>query len=297
MDAVAAQKTPSQPRHLLITLLGDFWLGRTEPLPSSFLVRLLGEFAVSSQNARAAVSRLSRNGLLEPSKTGRRTFYRLSPTAQQVLEEGTERIFQFGVVTAPWDGSWTMVSFSVPESRRDLRHSLRTRLRWAGFAPLYDRVWVAARDRRSEAEKVVNDLTIDNATIIVGAVRGPRGGHPVNAWQLHDLHAAYTEFIERFRPLRERMLAGDMSPSQALQTRTTLIDEWRTFPAADPDLPEDLLPADWPRLEARNLFADIYDGLGPLATIRIRQLLSEEAPELTNLAEHHTTNLFHIAGS
>jgi hypothetical protein len=66
---VAAQRPP----RLLLTLLGDYWWQRTEPLPSAAIVALLTEFGVSDSAARAA---LTRNGLLVTSKTGRRTFAR-----------------------------------------------------------------------------------------------------------------------------------------------------------------------------------------------------------------------------
>ena len=58
---------------LLLTLLGDYWWQRTEPLPSAVIVALLAEFGVSDSAARAALSRLTRNGLLVTSRAGRRT--------------------------------------------------------------------------------------------------------------------------------------------------------------------------------------------------------------------------------
>ena len=60
-----------RPPRLLLTLLGDYWWRRTEPLPSAALVALLAEFGVSDSAARAALSRLTRNGLLITSKSGR----------------------------------------------------------------------------------------------------------------------------------------------------------------------------------------------------------------------------------
>ena len=62
-----------RPPRLLLTLLGDYWWQRTEPLPSAAIVALLAEFGVSDSAARAALSRLTRNELLVTSKTGRRT--------------------------------------------------------------------------------------------------------------------------------------------------------------------------------------------------------------------------------
>ena len=48
----AAQRPP----RLLLTLLGDYWWQRTEPLPSAAIVALLAEFSVSDSAARAALA-------------------------------------------------------------------------------------------------------------------------------------------------------------------------------------------------------------------------------------------------
>src|SRR3954469_24553676 len=80
--------TGLRPPRLLLTLLGDYWWQQTEPLPSATLVALLAEFGVSDSAARAALSRLTRNRLLVTSKSGRRTFVRLSGRAAQILDEG-----------------------------------------------------------------------------------------------------------------------------------------------------------------------------------------------------------------
>src|SRR5438552_5488757 len=82
-----------RPPRLLLTLLGDYWWQRTEPLPSAAIVALLAEFGVSDSAARAALSRLTRNGLLVTSRNGRRTFVRLSARAAHILDEGGQHIF------------------------------------------------------------------------------------------------------------------------------------------------------------------------------------------------------------
>jgi phenylacetic acid degradation operon negative regulatory protein len=48
----------TSPQHLLMTLLADYWLDRTEPLPSAALVDLLAEFGASEPSTRAALNRL-----------------------------------------------------------------------------------------------------------------------------------------------------------------------------------------------------------------------------------------------
>ena len=154
-----------RPPRLLLTLLGDYWWQRTEPLPSAAIVALLAEFGVSDSAARAALSRLTRNRLLVTSKIGRRTFVRLSQRAAQILDEGARHIFSFGADTQPpWDGMWSLVAFSIPEHNRAARDALRKQLRWLGFAPLYDGLWVAPRDRAAEVIAQLAELGITTAT-------------------------------------------------------------------------------------------------------------------------------------
>src|SRR6266700_3084713 len=71
VPAIWSGDAVQRPPRLLLTLLGDYWWRRTEPLPSAALVALLAEFAVSDSAARAALSRLTRNRLLITSKSVR----------------------------------------------------------------------------------------------------------------------------------------------------------------------------------------------------------------------------------
>ena len=153
-----------RPPRLLLTLLGDYWWQRTEPLPSAAIVALLAEFGVSDSAARAALSRLTRNGLLVTSKSGRRTFSRLSSRAAAILDDGARRIFSFGAANQPWDGLWSLVAFSIPEDNRAARDALRKQLRWLGFAPLYDGLWLSPRDHAAEVIGYLKDLDITTAT-------------------------------------------------------------------------------------------------------------------------------------
>ena len=153
-----------RPPRLLLTLLGDYWWRRTEPLPSAALVALLAEFGVSDSAARAALSRLTRNQLLVTSKSGRRTVVRLSERAARILDDGGSQIFSFGRASRPWDGLWSLVAFSIPEQNRAARDSLRKQLRWLGFAPLYDGLWVSPRDRAVEVITQLAELGITTAT-------------------------------------------------------------------------------------------------------------------------------------
>jgi phenylacetic acid degradation operon negative regulatory protein len=282
-----------RPPRLLLTLLGDYWWQRAESLPSAALVALLAEFGVSDSAARAALSRLTRNGLLVTSRSGRRTFVRLSERAAVILDEGARHIFSFGLPSQPWDGMWSLVAFSIPEHNRTVRDVLRKQLRWLGFAPLYDGLWLAPHDQVTELARLLSELGISTATAFRATAVPGTGpdGLPQRAWDLDELHARYDAFIVNAEDLRKRALAGRMSPAEALVARTRVMDEWRAFPGMDPDLPSELLPGAWPRAEARCLFIATYDLLGPLAVLRVRQIIAQYSRELGTLAAYHNSEL------
>ena len=288
-----------RPPRLLLTLLGDYWWQRTESLPSAAIVGLLAEFGVSDSAARAALSRLTRNGLLVTSRSGRRTFVRLSRRAADVLDDGGRRIFSFGATPAPWDGMWSLVAFSIPEEHRSARDELRKELRWLGFAPLYDGLWVCPRDHAGDVMARLKDLGISTATAF-RATALPADGVgttlvtadiPARAWDLSGLRDRYQEFTEFAGLLRDQTVAGEITTADALVARTRVMNEWRAFPAMDPDLPYELLPPAWPRAAARDLFITCYDLLGPLAARRVRQIIARYSPELAGRAAYHSSQL------
>ncbi len=285
-----------RPPRLLLTLLGDYWWQRTEPLPSAAIVGLLAEFGVSDSAARAALSRLTRTGLLVTSRSGRRTFVRLSGRAADVLDDGARRIFSFGKGGAAWDGMWSLVAFSIPEQHRSARDELRKALRWLGFAPLYDGLWVSPRDHAADVLSRLKDLGITTATAfrataLPAGVAASASDIPARAWDLAGLRDAYQQFISFAGILRDQTVAGEISAGDALVARTRVMNEWRAFPAMDPDLPDELLPPAWPRAAARELFIACYDLLGPLAARRVRQIIARYSPELAVRAAYHSTEL------
>jgi phenylacetic acid degradation operon negative regulatory protein len=273
------------PPSLLLTLLGDYWWGRAEPLPSAALVELLADFGVSDVAARAALSRMVKHGLLATTRSGRNTFHGLTPRAQAVMRQGATTLVSFGAEGGePWDGRWSVVAFSVPESNRSVREALRTRLRWLGFAPLYDALWVSPHHRHAEALAELAELSVTSATAVVAtAPELPTATvPPQSAWDLDGLAGMYREFVAAWEPTHAALWRGTIDPVDALVRRTELMDAWRAFPGLDPDLPAQLLPGDWPRPRARELFLDTYEGLGVPASVRVREVLGRHAPELAD---------------
>lgn len=287
-DATGSRTTRTRqgsPPSLLLTLLGDYWWAQPDPLPSAALVDLLADFGVSDVAARAALSRMVKHGLLASTRSGRNTFYAMTPRAQAVMRKGAERIVAFGTDQGPdWDGRWSLVAFSVPEANRSAREALRTRLRWLGFAPLYDALWISPHPRHDQALAELGDLGVANATAFVATSPEVPGTTlpPQSAWDLDGLAELYRAFVAAWQPTHAALGKGAISPVDALIKRTELMDAWRAFPGVDPDLPRRLLPGDWPRDAARALFLDTYEQLGAPASVRVRQVIGTYDAELAD---------------
>jgi phenylacetic acid degradation operon negative regulatory protein len=272
------------PQHLLLALLGDYWPGRIEPLPSAALVDLLAEFDVNPSGARAALSRLSIRGLLVGTKDGRNTFYRVADGFRNLLPYGPIHTRAFAKPKPNWDGMWTMVAFTVREDQRRLRPMLRGRLQSLGFAPLYDGLWVSPHAPDKELEIALQIAPSQSCTVIRATeLPSPSRLDVASAWNLDELGESYAEFIRKFRPVLRRLESGKIGSTEALVSRTRANYRWFVFAVTDPDLPNALLPSRWPRAAAHDLFVALVDGLASPAVDRVREIVSKYDPELGKL--------------
>ncbi|MBP2325392.1 phenylacetic acid degradation operon negative regulatory protein [Kibdelosporangium banguiense] len=250
-------------RSLLMTLLGEYVLPRERPVWTSVLVNTLARFDVEEKSARQALARTAAEGWLVSDRVGRRVRWSLTPPGRKLLTEGARRIYEFGSVEEPWDGRWLVLLVSVPESKRDLRHRLRTRLTWAGFGSPEAGVWICPdAGRQQEAAEILSGLELSRGAMSFVAEYGSIGqvGSMVaRAWDLSEVETRYEEFIDEF---------GTLTPQDGpavLHAQTMMVHEWRRFPFLDPRLPADLLPANWRGKQAAELFHRRHLGWRPAA--------------------------------
>ncbi len=249
----------------VLTLFGDYWWGIGAPVPAGAMVAALGDLGVKEAAARATLSRLVRTGLLRAERTGRRTAHALTDRATEIVREEADWLESFGVDEPEWDGQWSVLAFSIPEARRTLRHHARVRLKWLGFAPLYDGVWISPLTAAEEALAQLRALGVGDLTAMRATLHTSPDG-PQRAWDLDAVAQHYARFAADVRAS-----APIDDPAGALRERSQLMLAWQGVRGVDAGLPARLLPAPWPRVTARRLFAERFDRLGPLAEQRIRE--------------------------
>jgi len=242
-----------KPAQLLLAFYGDLVLSRVEePIPASVILDVLDGAGVAPATTRATLTRMSDRGLLTGVRSGRAISYGLTREGTEVLREAAGRVHSEHPFE-PQGSGWTLVTFSVPEGQRQLRHRLRATLTWAGFAPLRDGLWVAPGNIDLEAalHPLQDQLPPGSLTgFVAHEVPGFEMGASVEAaWQLDDIRAAHEDFGNEWREL-----PPSQGPTPALSLRTTLVADWLALLRADPGLPSRYLGPSWPADTSTSIF-------------------------------------------
>lgn len=250
-----------KPRAVVFDLFGDVlrYSGGAAHLQS--LTELLEVFGVGESTTRVVLARMRREGWFSTRREGRQTVYSLTDTSWRLLDEGRTRIFDRQ--RGPWDGQWRMVIYGAAERDRADRDRLRRTLAWLGFGPLAPATWLSPHPRLEEVARAVPAspaTTVDLLTCRSGGRAADRE-MAARCWDLEVLGKDYRRFVERLESLPR---AGDLAAlpgREALRLRIELVAAYRTFPFRDPDLPDELLPDDWPGARAHELFVAAHDAL------------------------------------
>jgi len=239
-------------RSLLFTILGELALPCGGSAWTSAFIDVLGRLDVEEKAARQALMRTAADGWLSSERIGRRTQWHLTPAAETLLRDGTERIFSFTAVAAEWDGTWTMVFARTPEADRAARHLVRTRLRWAGFGNPAPGVWMSPGSARADrAQEVLDEAGLTDGQIFTAEHRGgsPLSEMVAQAWDLDELGRTYDEFVVDF---------STPAGKDPIARVVDLVHAWRRFPWIDPGLPTEFLPRRWSGAQAARLFARLH---------------------------------------
>ncbi len=234
-----------QPKQLLLAFFGEHVVDQdVPPLRASALIEVLEDVGVAAPATRATLDRMVRRGMLSRERRGREILFSLTRDGSAVLREATERV-RGPHPFAPHGEGWTLVTFSVPENQRTLRHRLRSALTWEGFAPLRDGLWLAPGevDLAAALEPLRADLP---AGAVTGFHAHELAGFAMAdsvraAWDLQSIASAHETFIETWSAP-----SADAEAGSELAARTMLVADWLALLRADPRLPRHFLGADWP---------------------------------------------------
>ncbi|MBU8908219.1 PaaX family transcriptional regulator [Desertibacillus haloalkaliphilus] len=272
-----------KPRSLMYTLYGEYiqyyggeiWVGS--------LIQLMSKFGISESSVRGAIFRMVQKDLLQVRKIGNKSYYTVTEIGNRRVEDGVKRVYS--IKNHYWDGYWRILTYSIPEEKRELRNQIRTELNWTGLGMIANSTWISPNPVENQVLEMIQTyglqeyttlftscsiLTHDNEDIIS------------KGWDLDSIAREYDSFIDKYRPifeeLREKGLNNELTDEECFVKRTELVHEYRKFLFKDPSFPSQLLPDNWSGTKASELFYNIHQLLSE-PSVRFFESLFEAAPD------------------
>ncbi|MBG0857272.1 PaaX domain-containing protein, C- domain protein [Streptomyces spinoverrucosus] len=221
---------PLSARSVVLSLL----LGAHPPeLPARDLARAVQPFGVGGSTLRAALSRMTAAGDLLRTDAG----YRIG---ERLLERRRRQDDALHPRTRAWDGDWEMVVITATGRGPAERADLRARLTALRLAELREGVWLRPANLR-------RSLPDDLAAVLqsfTGRPAQPARDLACALWPLDAWTAAARALLDH--------IARVERPADRLTVFAAVVRHL----LADPVLPSELLPADWPGTALRTAYAD-----------------------------------------
>lgn len=246
-------------RSTLVTIIGDTLVPIGSSLWMSQMLRLSEVFGFSDRLVRTSMNRLVSEDWLFTERVGRQSRYHLTDLAFTESARAAERIY--GVQHPDWSGEWVLVFLSTSPRPTD-RNRLIEHLRWNGYVPVAADVLAAPGGKPESARELVSLVDPDLVPVIATATFTELAtlveeGFFLAASDGHDLAAAYSSFLERYRPLLN--VVANATPVEAFGIRTMLVHDLRRIRLRWPDLPVQARPGGWPGDAATDVASELYE--------------------------------------
>jgi DNA-binding transcriptional regulator PaaX len=180
--------------------------------------------------------------------------YSLSEKGQSFLNSILDALHK---PVSHWDGKWRFVSFSSPEKQRSVRDKFRRYLESKGYCSIAGALWISPNDSSDEVEVYAARIGMKNFFIVESdKIRGPMQSDFVSGWNFGKSRKLFENFIDK-------SAAFLSSRDRSKRIAKEMILEYAFILNAQPDLPIELLPKDWPKFRAN------------LQYIKIKRLISD----------------------
>jgi len=233
---------------------------RTKILLSLFLVagvdfsyvtideRIQKAFDLSfNQKTRGTISGLIKEGVIEKGKAD--NSYRL--TEKGFFQLSLEFPF-FRFLKDKWDGKWRVISYEIPEKKREIRDRLRREMQGWGLGPWHRSFWLTPHPilpplksltSQKEEERYIQafeaDHTFGDREILIEKV-----------WGKANLDKQYRELFKKWHDI----LSGT---EEKLDKFKKVVSHYIDILRQDPGLPKELIGESWIGFEGWNIFKEI----------------------------------------
>ncbi|GAA1306412.1 transcriptional regulator [Streptomyces sanglieri] len=164
------------------------------------LYEVAGILGMSDQQVRLCVKRLVAEGRFTHEGRGRKAVLRAVADATGAIAPDVDHVrhaYRQDHGIAPWDGTWHLFAFAVPEARRAARDTLRDKLLRLGAAPVQGGLYASANPIEDLVEAEARHLGVLPAVTFltsedlrIGTLHEPRE-LAASLWPLKEIAARY----------------------------------------------------------------------------------------------------------
>ena len=220
---------------VVITIFGDAVVQRGGVVASSTLAILTAEMGVKPEAFRVAMSRLTKDGLIERTKKGRLSFYQLTQKSASDFEPATKRIYAKNAGSS--DGWRVIVMQNAIEDVSS------------------DAISLGGRTYLTKAQKAVPDGFVMSGQFenIPDWVKARIGAQ--------DVLQGYRDLFGVLQDISPR----NLSPLDAAVLRLLIVHQWRRLVLRHGDLPLSFFPTGWRGEDCRAIVHQLLADLAPAA--------------------------------
>ncbi len=213
-----------------------------------------------NQKTRGTLSGLLKEGLIEksqiPNPKSQTNSNDQNPNEYKLTERGfSELSLQFPFfrfLRETWDGKWRVISYEIPEKKRELRDRLRREMQGWGLGPWHRSFWISPHPilstlksltSQKEEEQYIQAFDADHTF-------GDREVLIEKVWGKSVLDKKYRELFKKWHDI----LSGK---EEKLEKFKKVVDEYVNLLKIDPGLPKELVGEQWIGFEGFNIFKEI----------------------------------------
>lgn len=165
----------------------------------------------------------------------------------------------FRFLRETWDGRWRILSYEIPEKKRELRDKLRREVAGWGLGPWHRSFWLTPHPiidnlrsliSQKEEEQYVQAFESEH-------VFGDREILIEKVWQKSKLDKRYRELFKEWHQVLSSNPEGSNQTDVKVEKFKTIVDKYVGILRDDPGLPTELIGANWIGFEAFNIFKEI----------------------------------------
>ncbi|MFN4212553.1 MAG: PaaX family transcriptional regulator C-terminal domain-containing protein [Microgenomates group bacterium] len=259
-------------------LLSLFLLSDTSFSPVNFDERVQKVFDITfNQKTRGILSGLIKEGLikifdirysiLEKEKEKKpisNIQYPISPDGKNKSNENsyylTEKGFYslclefpfFRFLKDSWDGKWRIISYEIPEAKREIRDRLRREMQGWGLGPWHRSFWLTPHPIIENLRQLIGGKEEEKYFQAFESehIFGDRNILIEKVWGKSNLDKSYRELFKKWHAILS-------SQEEKIEKFKKVIDEYINLLKIDPGLPKELLGEKWIGLEGWSIFKEI----------------------------------------